>query len=162
MLNLESTLSINKATTKATNLTSFFTEKDLATIGDLVWKGFVQDEGSLHAWRQRTQSAMDLALQLQKERTFPWPNASNVAFPLVTIAALQFHSRAYPAVVAGPEIVKCRVIGQDPEGVETARARRIGAHMSYQALEGDASWEEQHDRLLINLPIVGCAFKKTF
>jgi chaperonin GroES len=44
---------------------------------------------------------MDLALQLQKDKSFPWPGASNVAFPLVTIAALQFHSRAYPALTGG-------------------------------------------------------------
>ncbi len=162
MPQLENHLKIDKETTLSPNLTQLFSEKDLVYIGNCVWEGYEQDEFSRSAWRSRTQRAMDLALQLQEERTFPWPNASNVAFPLVTIAALQFHSRAYPAVVSGPEIVKCRVIGQDPEGVEAARAARIGAHMSYQALEGDASWEEQHDRLLINLPIVGCAFKKTY
>ena len=75
---------------------------------------------------------------------------------------MQFHSRAYPTILNGPEIVKYRVNGADPEGKEKARALRVGQHMSYQLLEEDQSWEEQHDRLLINIPIVGCAFKKTY
>jgi chaperonin GroES len=34
--------------------------------------------------------------------------------------------------------------------------------MSYQVLEQDESWEAQHDRLLISVPIVGSAFKKSY
>ena len=105
---------------------------------------------------------MDLALQIQKDKTFPWPGCANVAFPLVTIAALQFHSRAYPTILNGSEIVRYRVNGDDPQGIERRRGELIGKHMSYQLLEEDQSWEEQHDRLLINVPIVGSAFKKTF
>src|SRR5208283_4740145 len=38
----------------------------------------------------------------------------------------------------------------------------IARHMSWQVLEEDESWEEQHDRLLINLAVVGSAFIKTY
>jgi chaperonin GroES len=34
--------------------------------------------------------------------------------------------------------------------------------MSFQLLEEDAPWEEQTDRMLINLPVVGSAFKKSY
>ena len=34
--------------------------------------------------------------------------------------------------------------------------------MSWQVLEEDTAWEEQHDRLLINVAIVGCNFVKTY
>jgi chaperonin GroES len=159
---LETRLSVDEATMKSPNLTGRFTAQDLSTIGAWVWDGYRQDLFSRSLWEKRMQAAMDLALQLQKSKSFPWPGASNVAFPLVTIAALQFHSRAYPAMVQGPEVVKYRVVGPDPTGEEKARALRIGEHMSYQVLEEDESWEEQHDRLSINLPIVGCAFKKTY
>jgi len=162
MLNLETTLRIDLATTQATNLAGRFSEVDQARLADYIWQGYSNDLQSRSQWERRMQAAMDLALQLQKDKSFPWANSSNVAFPLITIATLQFHSRAYPALVSGPEIVKYRVMGEDPRGEEKARALRIGAHMSYQILEEDQSWEEQHDRLLINLPIVGCAFKKSF
>jgi chaperonin GroES len=162
MLNLETKLVVNKATMKSPNLAGEFSPDDLKALGAWVWDGYARDLQSRFAWEQRTQAAMDLALQLQKDKSFPWPGASNVAFPLITIATLQFHSRAYPAIVSGPDLVKCRVPGPDPTGQLKAKALRVGKHMSYQALEQDTSWEEQHDRLLINLPIVGCAFKKTY
>ena len=162
MLNLETTLPCNRATMESPNLTGKFPQADLDAIGSWVWEGYDRDEQSRSKWRARTQAAMDLALQVQKAKSFPWPNASNVAFPLVTIATLQFHSRAYPAIVQGTDVVKARVPGPDPSGELKQRALRISQHMSYQVLEEDASWEEQHDRLLINVPIVGCAFKKSY
>jgi len=101
-------------------------------------------------------------MQIVQDKAQPWPGCANVAFPLVTIAALQFHSRAYPTLINGNDLVKMRVVGDDPDGSQLDRADRVALHMNYQLLEEDASWEEQHDRLLINVPIVGCAFKKTY
>lgn len=162
MLTLEQNIELDRAAIDAPNLCDRFTERDLATIGAEVWAGYDRDKRSRWKWERRTQAAMDLALQMTKEKTFPWPGASNVAFPLVTIAALQFHSRSYPAIIQGTDVAKCRVIGDDPTGQKTERAARIGAHMSWQVLEEDRSWEEGMDRLLINLPIVGTTFKKSY
>jgi chaperonin GroES len=144
------------------DLTHLLAEDDLQQIGRMVWDGFQKDKLSRAKWEKRTQAAMDLALQVQKGKSFPWPGCANVMFPLVSISALQFHSRAYPALVSGTDIVKYRTVGKDPKGEEAARARRIGEHMSFQVLEEDQSWEEQHDRLLLSVPIVGCAFTKTY
>jgi chaperonin GroES len=105
---------------------------------------------------------MDLAMQIQKDKSFPWPGCSNIAFPLITIAALQFHSRAYPDIVDGVDVVQCRVVGPDPDNKKTERAERISTHMSWQLLEQDEDWEEQTDRALLNVPIVGTAWKKTY
>jgi chaperonin GroES len=105
---------------------------------------------------------MDLALQVVEEKTFPWPNCSNVAFPLVTIAALQFHARAYPAIIPGSEVVRAKASGFEPTPQAKAAAELVGKYMSYQLLEEDTAWEEEHDRLLLNYAIVGCAFVKTF
>ncbi len=105
---------------------------------------------------------MDLALQVQKDKTFPWPGCANVAFPLVTIAAMQFHARAYPALVPGKNLVKCEAVGVDDQGQATAAADRIATHMSYQLLEEDEPWEEQEDKAILNLSIVGTNFKKSY
>lgn len=144
------------------NLCDRFDQTDLDTIGAWVHEGYLRDKQSRQKWERRTQAAMDLALQVYKDKTFPWPNSSNVAFPLITIAALQFHSRAYPAIISGTDVVKCRVIGDDPDGAKTDRASRISTFMSWQCLEQDCSWEEQKDRLLFNLPIVGQVFTKSY
>lgn len=161
MLNLENKIKLAAAVVNSPNLVDRFTAADLAAIGRFVVDGYKQDKWSRRRWEKRTEAAMDLALQVQKEKTFPWPGCSNVAFPLITIATLQFHSRAYPALVSGPLVAKARVIGEATAEAQ-ARSVRVSTHMSYQVLEEDTAWEEQHDRLLIIVPIVGCAFTKTY
>ena len=162
MLNLDNKLTLDAAAIKSTNLCDKFSAEDLQRIGDWCWAGYAADKESRSAWERRTEAAMDLALQIQKDKIFPWAGCSNIAFPLVTIAALQFHSRAYPALVSGTEVVKCRVIGADPDGEKASRAERVATHMSWQRLEEDQAWEEQTDRALLNVAIVGTAFKKSF
>lgn len=161
MLNLSSKLTIDKSVWGAANLTDRFTEADLGSIGNHVWESYASDLASRSGWERRSSAGMDLAMQIAKAKTFPWPNCSNVAFPLVTIAALQFHARAYPAIISGTEVVKCRT-GYEPTPERTAIAEAVGKYMSYQVLEQDTAWEEGHDRLLLNYAIVGCAFVKTY
>lgn len=161
-MELTSYLTFNKATIDAANLTDRFSDEDLKNIGTEVQQGYLSDRQSRFKWEKRNGAAMDLAMQIQKDKNFPWPGCSNVNFPLVTIAALQFHARAYPSIVQGTNIVKYRVVGDDPEGTEKARAERIGTHMSWQLTEQDTAWEEQLDRALLVAPIAGCAFKKSF
>lgn len=161
MIELDNYLKVSKELTEESDLCHHFSEKDLERIGAVVKEGFEQDLDSRSAWMKRYQMGLDLALQLVKEKTFPWPGASNVKFPLVTIAALQWHSRAYPILINGPEIVKLRVRGDDPQGEKNKRAKRVGDYMSWQLLEEDESWEEETDRGLIILPIVGSVFKKS-
>lgn len=160
-LNLDYHLRLDDSVAKSPNLASRFTDQDLTRIGETCWDGYESDVASRSQWLRRNQAAMDLALQLQKDKTFPWPGASNVAFPLVTIAAMQFHSRAYPAIISGTDIVKYRCPSTDKTGELYQKALRVGKFMSYQCLEQDQPWEEQHDRLLLQIPIVGCAFVKT-
>ena len=162
MIEFDTKIPVNEKTILAPNLADRLTNADKAKIANLVWDGFERDEQSRFRWKRRTSAAMDLAMQLQKEKSFPWPGCANVAFPLVTIAVMQFHSQAYPAIVQSPDLVRCRVSGADPDGQQADRALRVGKHMSWQLLEDSDTWEEQHDRLLINVPIVGCAFKKTY
>lgn len=163
LLNLSKNIGkLDQETIDASNLTGRFSKEDLQLIGDWVYDGYNSDRQSRDKWEKRTEAALDLAMQLAKAKSFPWPNCSNVAFPLVTIGAMQFHARAYPTIINGTDIVKMRVVGPDPEGRETERASRISQHMSYQVLEQDQCWEEQHDRLLLILAIVGSAFIKTY
>src|ERR1035437_7143629 len=117
MLKLEHNIVLNEASIKAPNLCERFDEQDLQRIGAWVFDGYSADKQSRFKWEKRTEAAMDLAMQLQKEKSFPWPNCSNIAFPLVTIGAMQFHAKAYPAIIQGTDVVKMRTIGQDPEGI---------------------------------------------
>jgi len=144
------------------NIADVLDEQDLWTISYHVHDGFEVDLNSRSEWEKRTEASMKLALQVAEAKSFPWPGASNVKFPLITIAALQYHARSYPVLIDGDTPVHCRVPGDDPDGTKTARADRVAAHMSYQILEEDTTWESEMDRVLISQPIVGCAFKKSY
>lgn len=159
---LDTKLSLNRDLIEAPNLAERFTEADLSCIGEAVWNGYSADEGSRGPWLRRNSAGMDLAMQVMKDKNFPWPGSSNVVFPLISIAALQFSARSYQNIITGPEIVKYRVGGEDPLGRLQERADRISRHMSWQVMVEDQSWEEQHDLMLINLAIVGCNFIKTY
>lgn len=164
MIRLEGKFNLTPDTCVNPNLADRLRESDRVTLGKWVLDGYNADKASRSRWELRMESALDLALQLQKAKSFPWPECSNVAFPLVTISAMQFHSRAYPALISGTDIVRYRVPAgtADPTGAIHQRAERIGNLMSRQVLEDDPSWEEQHDRALIALPILGSVFIKTY
>jgi chaperonin GroES len=162
MLALSSPFILDLAAIQSPNLCDRFAADDLARIGAVCSAGFLSDEQSRQRWLQRNEAGMNLALQLQESKTFPWEGCANVAFPLVTIAAMQFHARAYPAIVNGDRIVKVAQFGPDPEGAVAARAERISTHMSWQLLYQDVPWEEQEDKAILNVSIVGTNFKKTY
>lgn len=144
------------------NIDALLSEEESNRIARDAIQGYETDKQSRKEWEERMENAIKLALQMVEAKSYPWQNASNVKFPLITIGALQFSARAYPALVKGPDLVKYRVNGEDPQGQKAARAARIGRHMSYQLLEQDEQWEEDFDKALIALPILGTVFKKSF
>jgi chaperonin GroES len=64
--------------------------------------------------------------------------------------------------VPGTNVVRGKVVGRDADGTKRDRATRIGEHMSYQLLEEMEDWEEDTDKLLHVLPIMGTVFRKTW
>ena len=160
-MNLKDTFDINSLIYEP-NIASLLSKQDLETIGTQVVKDFDNDIMSRSSWEKRTEASLKLALQVAENKNFPWANASNVKFPLITIAALQYHARSYPVLIDSDLPVKCRVVGDDKDGLRALRSTRVEQHMSYQLLEEDEDWESEMDKVLITQPIIGCAFKKTY
>jgi chaperonin GroES len=160
-MSIETTIAIEKLVASH-NIAELLEDSELSYIGSKVFKDFEVDLQSREGWEKRNEEAMKLALQLKEEKSFPWQGASNVKFPLITIAALQYHARAYPTLLGTDTPVHCKVTGEDPDGLLAARATRIENHMSYQVMEEDEAWESETDKVLITQPILGCAFKKTY
>ena len=145
---------------KSPNLVDELSEETCTKIGKMVYDEWVIDKQGREGWENKMKNALDLALQVAETKTFPWSNASNVKFPIITIAALQFHARAYPALIYEADIVKCRSYSEDEE--DEKRSLRVAKYMSYQLMEEDEAWEDHMDRVLITIPIIGCAFKKSY
>ena len=161
---------------------------ELSRIGDLVEREYTIDKTSRADWETRCEKAMKIAMQVAEIKQYPWPKAANVKFPLLTTAAIQFAARAYPAIVQGRNVVKGQVLGNDdgkPQinpidgeplineetgeplwqvepGAKRAKADRIARHMSWQLTDDMEEWDEETDKLLHVLPILGCVFRKTW
>ena len=145
------------------NLAEELDDNTLISIGNDVVEGYETDKASREPWEKDLKTWTELALQISGNKTYPWPNAANIKYPLLATAAMQFAARAYPTLVPSDgKIVKCRITGFDHDGEKTKRAERISKHMSYQVLEEMEDWEEDMDKLLICLPIAGTCFKKTY
>jgi chaperonin GroES len=175
---------------KSKNIAEDLDAATLTKIGVRVVKEYKIDDTSRSEWKDKTERAMDLAMQVAKEKQFPWPKAANVIYPLMTTASIQFAARAYPAIVANRSVVKGVVIGADegepqigpngkpvtypapdgspqimwktPPGAKQVKADGIGEHMSWQLLDEQPEWEPETDTLLHILPIVGCDFRKSY
>lgn len=207
------------------NLATDLTTEELEQLGQEVVKLFELDKKHRASWDQLSESAMKLAQQVKEAKTFPWENCSNVKHPLITVAAIQFAARAYPEIVKGDRIVKCKITGDEPPiplppqaqsglpqsagpqppsqlpagpvpagpgpmqgaGLGPAgppemnvpgqaappgqqipktpkqdRAGRIEVHMNYQLSQEMPEWDEDCDRSLHILPVIGQHYKKTY
>ena len=205
-------MDIQKILDPSVDLVSEVDEEELKKMGNEVVRGFEADLQSRSSWDEQNQEWMKLALQVKETKTYPWPNAANVKYPLLSIAAIQFSARAYPSLVPSFDIVKAKPLGrskpaapqapqggppvapmggmpagqppipgQPPQGAGApmmgqppspgpqpeeedlqVTAEKISTHMSYQVLYEMDDWEEDMDKLCLVLPIIGCAFKKTY
>lgn len=144
------------------NLAATLPVETLARIGDKVYREFEIDKNSRADWEKDNEFAMKLATQVVEEKNEPFDGASNIKFPTVAMASVQFAARAMPQIIKDNDVVKVRVTGRDPSGAKAGRAQRLGLHMSYQLLYEMEGWEDDMDSLLTALPIEGCAFKKTY
>src|SRR5690242_5592651 len=79
----------------------------------------------------------------RKPKEYPFQNASNVKSPILLEAAIQFSSRATPALVHDGKVAKGKVEGDDPMGQKAAMAERVANYLNYQILTKNKTWQAQ-------------------
>ena len=152
-----------RAMLESANIAERLDEEELNKIGADAKAGYEADKQSRQEWEDAADEWTALASQVREPKSYPWPKASNVKYPLLTTAAMQFGARAYPSLIPSDgKVVKAKVIGKDPTGEKYKRADRVSAYMSYQLMHEMHGWEESMDKMLIMLPICGTLFKKTY
>lgn len=169
------------------NITHLLEEQQLTEIAARCVREYDIDERDFGPRKQRIEDLYKLALQTIEEKNYPFPGASNIKYPLLTKAALGFAAMAYPAIVKEERVVKGKPIGNDEGGEELKGANgeplvdpdtgelqrknaglkaktgeRVSKFMSHQVLEDMDGWEDDMDKILHIIPIIGCAFKKTY
>lgn len=144
------------------NIADALDDEYLDAWGTELIEGIQDDIKSRSDWEKRNMDWIRLATQVVEKKTTPWPNASNVKFPALTLASLNFQARAIPMLIPGNDLVKSIVIGSDPDGEKENSAIRVSKYMSYQCKHKMESWEPEMDRGLFVLPFGGTFFKKVF
>src|SRR6266705_844026 len=90
-------------------------QETLDQMGPEIVERYMEDEASRKEWMLKTEEWIKLATLVREQRVFPWPKASNVKYPLLATAAMQFSARAYPALVpTDGRIVRTKVVQKDP------------------------------------------------
>jgi chaperonin GroES len=174
-----------KAWIESPNIAEELGEEERGTIAMRVRRDFDIDENSRAEWLDKYKKWLEFAMQVAEEKSYPWPGASNVIYPLITTASINFHARAYPAIIQDKNVARGAVVGSDdgvpamqngqpvqgqdgspvfikPPGQKQRQADKIGRHMSWQLLSEMKEWEPQTDRLLLVTPIVGTMFRKSY
>lgn len=145
------------------DVSGHLTEAQLAEIGGNVVRDWDMDRESNADWRTRAEEALAAAAQEPPEpKAYPWKDAANVQYPLLTIAAIQFAARAYPAIVKGDEAIKIKTFGKDAKGLKGKRAKRMAEYLNYKLFYGVDDWEGDTDAMLLRLPITGQHFRKVW
>ena len=171
------------------NISPMLGEATLSQLASDVIREFEEDMALRKSWEDKARAALKRAAQEDGgAKDWPWPGAANAKFPILTVAALQFNARAYPAIVKGDEAVSVKPIGRDkgrpqlqmtpqglvpmqdpmtgepvwavPPGAKRERAARVKDYLNTVLFYRMEGWEEDTDQLLTVLPIVGCAFRK--
>ncbi len=142
------------------NLVERMDETQLAKLATDMLVGFTEDEKSMQDWEDLGKKGLDLARMVSEERTYPWPKSANAKYPLIAQAALQFNARVYPALAPADSPVKLKVWGKDEGGQKQKRADRVSEFMGFQL--SVSRWEEDIDRLTVQLPIIGTVFRKIY
>lgn len=144
---------------------SYYDEKQLLTgeeilkqIGQVTVDEFGIDDESRSTWKENTAEQVKLFTSFMEKKTFPWDNCSNVNLPLLTYSSLQFHARAYEALFPPKSVVQCIATGDEDE----ERAERVAKYMNYQLYYKDEYYEDGMDTSLIQLPLYGSVFRKTY
>lgn len=142
-------------------ISGVLTDQQLAEIGSRVVEDWQKDRDDNKDWRNGVEKALKAAAQENDgTKTWPWPNAANVKYPLLTISSLQFAARAYPALVKGDEAILVKTFGKDPNGEKKARAERLKSFLNYVLFYKVSDWEGDTDSLLNQLPSTGTCFRK--
>ena len=146
-----------------TNIAEKLDEDKLRKIGSDCKAAYDADLDSRKDWEKDMEEWLKLAAQMREDKTYPWPGASNIKYPLISTAAMQFSARAFPALVPGDgKIVKSRIYGKDPQGEKASKADRVSTYMNFQLTYDMPYWIDEMDKLLMSVSVFGMMFKKTY
>lgn len=167
------------------NVAEILSDDDLKSISQAVQSDYEEDLSTCSEKIEEIKKILELAMIVAKQKNYPWAGSSNIIFPLVANACIEFGASCYPEIIRDSQIVKAKVIGKDDGkpatfdgqmkidpatgkpimkdvGVKEARGNRIATMMNYQLLEMMPWWENDVDKEVHSLPALGTLYKKVY
>lgn len=167
------------------NAVDLFDETDLATIAKKAQDQYDQDLVTISHKIEQLKEIMALAMIVSEQKSYPWPNASNVIYPLIGNSAIQFGATCYSEIIQDGEVVKPKIIGKDNGKIATfngqkkldeatgepirqgvgeklKKGQRVATMMNWQLMEQMTWWEDDIDKECHSLPILGTLYKKIY
>lgn len=144
------------------NIVPELKEQELTDLTSKAIHGLEIDKSSCEVWNSQVEEAMKIAKQTVDGKSWPWSNASNVLYPLIASACIQFNARTNPEIIQGNKAVNVAVMIPDPQGEQEDRAERLGDHMSYQLLGQSPNWRRDTDKLTMILSMIGTVYRKSY
>lgn len=170
------------------NLAEILSDVQATRVTTQVMERYNTDLQSRSEKQKQLQNIIKLVLAVNEERSFPFQGASNVIFPLIATACVEFGARCYPEIFKDGYIVKAKVIGNDDGnqmiddstklpmfedeeqkipimeniGAKLKRGERVATAMNYQLCEDMPNYEPDMDNLFHAIPALGTLFKKNY
>lgn len=144
------------------NIADSLDDEQLRLIGQHVLMGYDEDKHSMTDWLSDAKKVTELASLKATKKTTPLPTSANIKVPVITKAMYEFSSRIMPEIIKDGTVVMTKVLGDDFLGDKRKQANRVEEYMNYQLLFIDDSWEQDLDKILALLPLIGFVCKKTY
>ena len=164
------------------NLVDDLDEELVAEIGSKCLEQFQEDVTDRQEKDKRLKEAEKLAKQVIEAKTYPFENASNVKYPLITKAVIEFNARVSPLICNNGEVVKIKTYGGENQLVEengefaistetgvfetkadvkNDRAKKVRELMNW-LITDKTDWEDEKDRLTLVYSLSGFAATKNY
>ena len=143
------------------NLAEFMDEDVLARLADEVLEGVDDDIQSRAEWSKTYVDGLKLLGLKTEDVNDPWEGACNVTHPLLLESVVKFQAETITETFPASGPVKTRIIG-DMTPEKEAAGRRVQADMNAEIVDVMTEYRLEHERMLLNLPIAGSAFKKVY
>jgi len=143
------------------NLAESLDATALAKLAGDVYDGYIADDASRKAWREREKLGIQLlGLSDSNELTPAFEGGSEVIHPGLIEAIIQFQARAISELWPPEGPAKALVEGQAFNPQREMQAQRVAGYINWLCISRMPGGYQHHDRMLFRLPLSGSVFKK--
>ena len=127
---------------KADNIVELLSDDKLTEISQQVSEDYNLDKTSCAHKIKELKEVVEIAMIISKQKTYPWTGASNVIFPLIANACIDFAATCYPEIIKDGQVVKAKIVGKD-EGVQMKDAEGIPMSIPTEGPDGQPSQDPE-------------------